>query len=98
MVLKDRSDIKDRYGSVWIGSLKLFSKKTRILTLFCLYLSINLKREIMTKYKTKTPMPAQLTALQSELTRMRNAGAAPIAIKELTRKYNRLMSKWIDTL
>jgi hypothetical protein len=52
----------------------------------------------MTKYKTKTPMPAQLTALQSELARMRNAGAAPIAIKELTRKYNRLMSKWIDTL
>ena len=52
----------------------------------------------MTTYKTKTPMPAQLTALQSELARMRKAGAAPIAIKELNRKYNRLMSKWIDTL
>jgi hypothetical protein len=52
----------------------------------------------MTIYKTKTPMPAQLTALQSELARMKNAGAAPVAIKELTRKYNRLMSKWIDTL
>ena len=51
----------------------------------------------MTKYKTKTPMPGQLTAMQLELTRMRNAGAAPIAIKELNRKYNRLMSKWIDT-
>jgi hypothetical protein len=52
----------------------------------------------MTTYKTKTPMTAQLTALQSELALMKNAGAAPVAIKELTRKYNRLMSKWIDTL
>jgi hypothetical protein len=78
--------------------LKLFLEKGWRALIFCLYLSINLKREIMTKYKTKTPMPAQLTAMQSELARMKNAGAAPVEIKELTRKYNRLMSKWIDTL
>jgi hypothetical protein len=49
-------------------------------------------------FKSKNAMPTQLTEMKAELTRMRKENEAPIKIKELNRKYNRLMTKWLNTL